>query len=606
MNPHNFPETNTVVSEPPTTPQSPSSTEISGLAQTANTPEATVVRETHPELTSANTPSPLQPQHFGKYELLGEIARGGMGVVYRARQHGLDRLVALKMILGANPNDDSTQRFLQEARAAAAIDHPNVVPIYDIGEIGDKPYFTMALVEGPNLRTFVEAQGIPSIATTLSLFSQIVSGVAYAHKLGIIHRDLKPANVLIDRDGRPRVTDFGLAKRTTVDTQLTATGQVVGTPQYMAPEQARDSKDVGPAADVYALGAILYFMLTGQPPFHGESFTDLLIKVVHEPPIPPRLSHPEIPEDLEALCLKCLAKSPHERFADANELAAALVPIAERFIGPSAILTPSRGSLPKVHATPSHNGIPSLSETTAVPSAALASPSIIAPTAPDERRPRTPWLVGLVTVAVLLMGVVVWLATHTPTTDHSPDAQADPSPSQPNTPPPNTTPSALQLNWPPISRNDFALDVQMMPTPQNGVLPVHQEIYIQLKADRDCFVTVWVLDHEGATLLFPNEDERDCTLKAHEVRIVPGKNTGTILTTPTVGDHDRLRVIAKTGSRPVLPRGQLEGKFIRYLSPAEQDAAVSTMRGLVYKKANPTAEEGLVSEREYVFRVVPK
>jgi serine/threonine protein kinase len=605
MKPHNLQETSLVPTAPPTTPEASLPTEGSGMAQTASPTEVTVARESPTAFTPQNTPSPLQPQYFGKYELLGEIARGGMGVVYRARQHGLDRLVALKMILGASPNDDSTQRFLQEARAAAAIDHPNVVPIYDIGEIGDKPYFTMALVEGPNLRTFVESQGVPSIATTVSIFAQIVAGVAHAHKLGIIHRDLKPANVLMDRDGRPRVTDFGLAKRTSVDTQLTATGQVVGTPQYMAPEQARDSKDVGPAADVYALGAILYFMLTGRPPFHGESFTDLLIKVVHEPPTPPRQFQPDIPDDLEALCLKCLAKSPQERFADANALAAALVPIAERYMGPSAIFTPSRGSLPKLNSTPTPDGVPGLSETTGVPSSALAAPPELPTAAAGERPNRTPLWVGLATLAVMLIGVVVVLTTRGTSTDHSPDSPAGvPTHPSGNTPADARTPKTVE--WPAISRNDFQLDVQMMPAPHNGVLPVNQEMYIQLKADRDCFVTVWVLDHEGATLLFPNEDEPNCALKANEARIVPGKNTGTLLTTPTVGEADRLRVIATTGHRPVLPRGKVEGKFTRYLSPAEQDAAVSTMRGLVYKKAGPAKEESLVSEREYVFRVLPR
>ena len=263
MKPHNLEETALTGSESATGSGQNDRTADSAAPdgeRTASATDATVVRDPNSESTVDDLPGaprPGEPQAFGKYELVGEIARGGMGVVYRARQHGLDRVVALKMILGKGADPEGARRFLQEARAAAAIDHPNVVPIYDIGEGDGKPYFTMAFVDGPNLRAFVETRGVPSVATTVSLFAQIVAGVAHAHRQGIIHRDLKPANVLIDRDGRPRVTDFGLAKRTEVDTQLTATGQVVGTPQYMAPEQARDSKDVGPPADVYALGAIL-------------------------------------------------------------------------------------------------------------------------------------------------------------------------------------------------------------------------------------------------------------------------------------------------------------------------------------------------------------
>ncbi|QJW97873.1 serine/threonine-protein kinase [Frigoriglobus tundricola] len=299
------------------------------------------------------------PDSVGRYELISEVARGGMGVVYRARQRGLDRMVALKMILGTGTSSEAAQRFLQEARAAAALDHPNVVPIYDIDESNGRPYFTMALVEGPNLRAYADAQGRLPIPAIVSLFAQIVAGVAHAHAAGIIHRDLKPANVLIDKDGRPRVTDFGLAKRAATDSHLTVTGQVVGTPSYMAPEQARDSKDVGPPADVYALGAILYFLLTGRPPFIGDGFTDLLIKVVSDAPPPLRELRPDVPADLEALCMKCLAKAPGERFADAQALAAAFAPVAEQHTHSSSGLSPalaraglSRASTPAVGTLP--------------------------------------------------------------------------------------------------------------------------------------------------------------------------------------------------------------------------------------------------------------
>ncbi|MGL4423954.1 MAG: serine/threonine-protein kinase, partial [Gemmataceae bacterium] len=277
--------------------------------------------------TNAMAELPVPPCEFGPYEIVSEIARGGMGVVYKARQKGLDRYVALKMVLSNQLNSPNARmRFLQEARSAASLDHPNVVAIHDAGEIDGKLFFTMAFVEGTNLRQYVQDQDGLKLSRAMDLFFAIVAAVGHAHENGIIHRDLKPANVLIDREGRARVTDFGLAKKTNDEQEITVAGQVFGTPAYMAPEQARNSKDVGPPADVYALGALLYFLLTGRAPFVADSVAELLVKAVTEPPMPLQSLNPNVPADVQAVALKCLSKPPGERYRDANELKRALEP----------------------------------------------------------------------------------------------------------------------------------------------------------------------------------------------------------------------------------------------------------------------------------------
>jgi hypothetical protein len=272
------------------------------------------------------------------YEILGELGRGGMGVVYKARHVQLNRLVALKMILaGSHAGETELARFRVEAEAVARLQHPGIVQIYEVGESEGKPFFSLEFVEGGSLSAKLGGVPLPA-RRAAELVAALAGAVDAAHRKGIVHRDLKPANVLLTADGTPKITDFGLAKRLDAAGQ-TATGAVMGTPSYMAPEQAMGKKDIGPAADVYALGAILYELLMGRPPFLGAEALDTLRQVVSDEPVPPSRSNHRVPHDLETICLKCLHKEPKKRYGSARELAEDLgrwlagEPIAARPVG---------------------------------------------------------------------------------------------------------------------------------------------------------------------------------------------------------------------------------------------------------------------------------
>ena len=270
------------------------------------------------------------------YEILEELGRGGMGVVYRAWQKSLNRVVAIKVLRdGTSATALDEGRFRAEATAAGKLAHPNIVTVYEVGERGGQPYFAMEYVEGPTLAKRLAEGPLPSRAAA-ELAREIALAIQHAHEQGILHRDLKPSNILLVK-GRhseatqpsPKVSDFGLAKRLNIQPESlrewrTQTGAIVGTPGYMSPEQATNRSLLTPASDVYSIGAILYEMLTGRPPFQAASPVDALLMVIEQEPVPPRLLVPGIDRDLEGICLKCLQKWPQNRYASAAELAADL------------------------------------------------------------------------------------------------------------------------------------------------------------------------------------------------------------------------------------------------------------------------------------------
>ena len=259
---------------------------------------------------------------FGDYELLEEIGRGGQGVVYRAHQKSLNRTVALKVIgLGPWATEAHLKRFRREAEAAASLDHPFIVPIHEVGERDGCCYFSMNFIEGGQLDEVVRRAPM-SIRQAAELIAKVARTVHYAHEHGILHRDIKPGNILLDTKGEPHLTDFGLARLVEAESTVTRTLEVMGTPSYMAPEQAAGKQQsVSKATDVYGLGAVFYQLLTGHPPFAGGTTYETIKLLLDTEPRQPRLWNPKIDRDLSTICLKCLEKDPKRRYSSALALA---------------------------------------------------------------------------------------------------------------------------------------------------------------------------------------------------------------------------------------------------------------------------------------------
>jgi serine/threonine-protein kinase len=287
-----------------------------------------------------------EPPDVAGYEIQAELGRGAVGVVYRARHRELNRPVALKVIMaGPHLSLEARQRFRVEARAIARLHHPNIVQVYDVGEQSGYPYLALELVEGQNLARWLG--GVPHPAADAArIIATLAGAVDYAHRQGVIHRDLKPANVLLAADGTAKITDFGLAKLLpgpgAAEDRMTQSGIILGTPAYIAPEQARgQAGEAGPAADIYSLGAMLYELLTGRPPFHGTSPMETLLQAAHQEPVQATRLVPRVPRDLDTICLRCLEKDAQKRYTTAGELAADL----ERFLNHEPILARPVGRL---------------------------------------------------------------------------------------------------------------------------------------------------------------------------------------------------------------------------------------------------------------------
>ena len=293
----------------------------------------------HPAVHPPAEPSAAEPVPFAGYELMEEIGRGGMGVVYRARQKNLDRQVALKMIImRVSIGPKELARFQREAIAAARGRHEGVVQVYDAGEYCGQSYFAMEYVAGQDLEDVMQGTGL-TVREAAQLVAQIARAVHHMHEKGILHRDLKPSNILVAEDGKPKVTDFGLAHLLESNERLTGTRNIMGTPHYMAPEQASEQLGpMGPWSDVHALGALLYRLLTDGPPFDGPTPLQTVLQVIKEPPSPPSASNSEVPRGLEAICMRCLEKRPQRRY----QTAAALADDLDRFLADK--ITEAEGS----------------------------------------------------------------------------------------------------------------------------------------------------------------------------------------------------------------------------------------------------------------------
>lgn len=323
-----------------------------------------------PAADCGNMPVPIPGQRIDDYELVREIARGGMGVVYLAKQLPLNRFVALKMVLEGDAADaGDLQRFANEAQAAGALDHPGIVRVYEVGSHNGCPYFSMAFVDGQSVAAML-VDGPLKPMRAAEIAKQVAVAISHAHDQQIIHRDLKPANILIDQDGQAKITDFGVCKSLQAHSHLTSQGELIGTPHYMPPEQAgTPDAIIGPASDVYSIGAVLYAMLTARPPFQAPSPIEVVTQVMTKDPVPPSQFMAGVQEDLETITLKCMAKSPKDRYPSARLLADDL----DRFLSGEPILAKPPGLLKRLqHSIRRHVFLASVSGSLAITLVLLA------------------------------------------------------------------------------------------------------------------------------------------------------------------------------------------------------------------------------------------
>lgn len=299
--------------------------ELWGAVMIAKTVGSDVAESGFPQPVHDITAAIKLPSRIGDYELLEELGRGGMGVVYKALHVSLNRIVALKMLLrGRFASADDQSRFRAEAEAIAQLDHPNIIPVYEVGQLEGQVYFSMKYVKGRTLQDIL-ADGPIDAKEAARIVERISIAIDFAHRRGVLHRDLKPSNILIDDEGEPHVNDFGLAKQLSAGDSITRSGAVIGTPAYMSPEQAAGNRrQVGPVSDVYSLGSILYHAITGQPPFRGESAVDVVLRVLEEDALPARAINPQVNRDLEMIATRCLQKPTDLRYQSAALLASDL------------------------------------------------------------------------------------------------------------------------------------------------------------------------------------------------------------------------------------------------------------------------------------------
>ena len=560
--------------------------------------------------TDADMGLEYQPgETFGRYQLVRKIAAGGMGIVYEARDQELHRSVALKMILlGRNSHPEIIERFYREARSAAKLDHPNIVPIYEIGAVGGQHYFTMAMIAGRSLQSEIEKGGPVKPARAAVLMASIAEAVGYAHQHHIIHRDLKPDNILLDLSGRPRVTDFGLAKSLQEDSNLTQTGQVMGTPRYMSPEQARAGEAcIGPSTDIYALGGILVFLLTGKPPFDGTSLTEVLCKVMADNPLLPRDFDESISPEMHEICRRCLAKKPEDRYATCEELAAALLGAGS---SPTSVGFPtlsSEGDLRAPLPSPSLLGL----NDTIIPSTG----DVVEIPEPKSKSPLNVALVGVAGLVILVVGILAFQPGKSP----DPVTKQGENPSIAKANPTEPALPGFDLAKVPVSPaaapvTDVKLGLRVFPTPEvrDGVSLFHSgdSLHIEVTPEKDVYLGIWTTDHEGVIVqLFPNEDEPDNLVRAGQTRTVPSEkvaNPYRIALDPSKG-IEQLRIMASTTPWKEL-KATREGAFLTYRDKESRENFNIGNRGAVNKRLTPDAKTGektQVTESWFNYYVKP-